>query len=114
MALSSDTVRRLAIALTSKDAANEIADAINQAQANTLAGGWDIATNIIATNVSQTTDFASLKVGDIVLMIPATAGSADSIGPIVTAGNLGQAAVVGNTYLVLRKRAAEAASTFKF
>ena len=36
------------------------------------------------------------------MMIPATAGSADQIGPIAVAGNLGQAAVVGNAYMVIR------------
>ena len=35
-------------------------------------------------------------------MVPATAGNADLI-TIATAGDLGQAAVVGNAYLVLRQ-----------
>ncbi len=65
-------------------------------------GSHYIAALIVATSVSQTTDFAALKVGDMVAMIPATAGNADAIGPIATAGDLGQAAVVGNMYLVLR------------
>ena len=65
-------------------------------------GSHYIAAMIVATNVSQTIDFAALAVGDLVVMIPATAGNADFIGPIATAGTLGQAAVVGNLYQVYR------------
>lgn len=65
-------------------------------------GSHYIAAMIVATAVSQTTDFGALKVGDLVVMIPATAGSADFIGPIAVAGDVGQAAVVGNLYMVFR------------
>ncbi len=65
-------------------------------------GSHYVAAMIVASAVSQTTDFGALKVGDLVVMIPATAGNADFIGPIATAGDLGQAAVVGNLYQVWR------------
>lgn len=79
--------------LANKRAATDI---INQM------GSHYIGAMIVATAVSQTTDFGALQVGDLVIMIPATAGSADFIGPIATAGDLGQAAVVGNLYMVFR------------
>lgn len=65
-------------------------------------GSHFIAAMITATAVSQTTDFAALAAGDLVIMIPATAGNADFIGPIATAGDLGQAAVIGNLYMAFR------------
>lgn len=65
-------------------------------------GSHYIAAMIVATAVSQTTDFGALEVGDLVIMIPATAGNADFIGPIADAGNLGQAAVIGNLYMAFR------------
>lgn len=109
--LSTDTVKRLALALGSVSAANELANAINPASALVTQGtvGMILVNVITATSTSQTTDFASLQVNDQVIMIPATAGNADAIGPISTAGNLGQAAVVGNVYLVFRAFAAPAA-----
>lgn len=55
---------------------------------------------IIATSTSQTTDFGSLKVGDIVVIILPAAGNAQFVS-ISTAGDLGQAAVVGQLYIVL-------------
>ena len=72
------------------------ADLINQM------GSHFIAAMIVATSTSQTVDFGALAVGDLVVMIPATAGNADFIGPIATAGNLGQAAVIGNLYMAFR------------
>lgn len=65
-------------------------------------GSHYIGAMIVATSTSQTTDFGALQVGDLVVMIPATAGSADFIGPIAVAGTLGQAAVIGNLYMVFR------------
>jgi len=55
---------------------------------------------IIATSTSQTTDFGSLKVGDIVVIILPSAGNA-SYKSIATAGDLGIAAVVGQLYIVI-------------
>jgi len=60
-----------------------------------------VAAAIVATSTSQTTDFGVLLTTDKVVMIPATAGSADFITPNAT-GTLGQSAIVGNLYLVLR------------
>lgn len=119
MALSANAVKRLMVALGDATAGREVADAIDAATTELVSqtpatNFWSIANVITATAVSQTTDFGSLLVGDQVLMVPATAGSADAIGPIATAGDLGQAAVVGNVYLVLRKFTVPAAHTDKF
>ncbi len=99
--LSSDTVRRTIFAVGDQAAGNELVRTINQASAFVAQSAMVVAAAIVATNVSQTVDFGALKVNDQVLMIPATAGNADLI-TISTAGNLGQAAVVGNIYVVLR------------
>lgn len=113
MAISDDLTKRLALATTSIDNGNALADILNGAQALVAQGPVVIAAAIVATNVSQTIDFAALKVGDKVAMIPATAGNADFISPSV-AGDLGQAAVVGNLYLVFRASVIPAASAVKF
>ena len=107
MSLSADAIKRLMIALTSKTVGNEVATAINGAASAThfLAGA------IVATNVSQTVDFASLKVGDQVAVIHATAGNAHFV-TIATAGDLGEAAVVGDLYIVIRAVPAATAGTF--
>ncbi len=80
---------------------NPIVDAVNTLNARVETYPLVVAGAIVATATSQTTDFGSLLVGDKVAMIPATAGNADFI-TIATAGDLGQAAVVGNLYIVLR------------
>lgn len=113
MALSADTNKRLLIALTSKDAGNEVANALNNALASAAQDLWSIPAVIVATNVSQTIDFGALQVGDKVIHIPAVAGSAVFV-TVATAGTLGIAAVVGDLYVVLRVYAAPAASTQSF
>lgn len=55
---------------------------------------------IIATSVSQTTDFGSLKVGDHVIIIKPAAGNAQFV-TITTAGDLGTGAVIGQLYIVI-------------
>jgi hypothetical protein len=80
---------------------NPIVDAVNTLDARVSSYPLVVAGAIVATNVSQTVDFGTVLVGDKVAMIPATAGNADFI-TIATAGNLGQAAVVNNLYIVLR------------
>jgi hypothetical protein len=57
----------------------------------------------VATNVSQTVDFAALAVGDKVVHIPAVAGNAD-FTTCATAGTLAVAAVVGDLYIALRAK----------
>lgn len=52
---------------------------------------------IIATNVSQTIDFGNLEVGDTVLIGLAAGGVEWTT--IAVAGDLGQAAVVGQLYV---------------
>lgn len=104
--LSADAAKRLMVATASKTAGLEVVDAVNDASALVAAQPatktHTLVASIVATNVSQTVDFGVLAVGDMVAMIPATAGNADAIGPIAVAGTLGQAAVVGNLYLVTR------------
>jgi hypothetical protein len=58
---------------------------------------------IVATNVSQTVDFAALVVGDKVIHVPAVAGNSD-FSIVATAGTLPAAAVVGDLYVVLRAK----------
>ena len=112
MALSDNLVKRLLHAVTDQNLGRELVDAINAGQAAAAQNPIAVAAAIVATAVSQTTDFAALKVGDQVLMIPATAGNADLI-TIAVAGDLGQAAVVGNIYVVLRPFVAVTASAVK-
>lgn len=100
MALSTKTKRVVEVALADRKAAAELTAALDQASAPKST--HRVAAMIVATSTSQTTDFAALRVGDLVIMTPATAGSSDFIGPIATAGDLGQAAIVGNLYQVYR------------
>jgi len=97
MALSQDAVKRLMVGLASADAGNEVASAINRG----------LAALIVATSVSQTVDFAALQVGDKVVVVPAAAGNCHFV-TVATAGNLGEAAVIGSLYVVLRSPAASA------
>lgn len=109
MAISSNSAKALAHAVGSKSVANELVDAMNKGSAAPVASPVAVVAAIVATAVSQTTDFGALLVGDKVAMIPATAGNADFIS-ISVAGDLGQAAVVGNMYIVLRPNVAQVAS----
>lgn len=112
MALSESLVKRLMHAVADQALARELVDAIDADGAFRAQSAKVIAAAIVATSVSQTVDFGALKVGDQVLMVPATAGNADLI-TVAVAGDLGQAAVVGNIYLVLRAFSAPAASSVK-
>jgi len=96
-ALSSNALAQLGRALTSRELGQEVGSAVNKAASAThfMAGA------IVATNVSQTVDFASLAVGDKVVVIPAAAGNSHFV-TVATAGTLGEAAVVGSLYLVFR------------
>lgn len=80
---------------------NPIVDSVNTLNDRVSTYPLVVAAAIVATSTSQTTDFGVLLTTDKVVMIPATAGSADFITPSAT-GTLGQAAVVGNLYIVLR------------
>jgi hypothetical protein len=113
MALSSDTVERLMVALASRDAGVEAAQAIDQGSAQATQDPFCMAALITATNVSTTIDFGALKVGDKVVMIPTVAGNA-AFFTVATAGTLPAAAVVGNLYLVLRAFVASAKRTEVF
>jgi hypothetical protein len=100
MALSTKTKKIIEIALADRKAGAELSAAVDNASAPQ--SSHKIAAMIVATAVSQTTDFGALQVGDLVVMTPATAGNADFIGPVAVAGTLGQAAVIGNLYTVYR------------
>jgi len=92
MALSSKFKKILEVAFASKPAKDELISAL---------GGLKIQKAIVATSVSTTVDFAELKVGDLIVAIPAVAG--DSMFEVcVTAKTKPSAAVVGDLYLVLR------------
>jgi len=111
--ISSDTNTRLSIALTKSDAGNEVANALNNALAQSSQNPWCLPAVIVATNVSQTIDFGALAVGDLVVHIPASAGNAQKL-VISTAGTLGVAAVVGDLYIVLRAFVAPTYPTQQF
>jgi len=64
-------------------------------------GSYSISGAIPATSVSTTTNFSSLLVGDYLLHVPASPGSA-SFGVVVVAGTAPFAAVIGDLYLVMR------------
>lgn len=113
MALSLDAVKRLMTALGSADAGNEVATAVNSGSAGAAQDAFVCAALIVATNVSQTIDFAALAVGDKVVVIPAAAGNSHFV-TVATAGTLGEAAVVGSLYVALRAFAAPTASVVKF
>tara|TARA_R100000406_G_scaffold81599_1_gene63420 strand:- start:2883 stop:3188 length:306 start_codon:yes stop_codon:yes gene_type:complete len=59
---------------------------------------------IKATATSTTTDFGNLKVGDLVIQIPDSAGNSHYM-TVATAGTLPEAAVVDDLYVVLRPSA---------
>lgn len=102
--LSDKSVKALAIAVTDIVAGNDVATKLNQADALASASSHTIANVIVATNVSATIDFASLAVGDRVLILPAVAGNSMFV-TVATAATLPQAAVVGSLYVVLRPTA---------
>lgn len=113
MALATDTIKKLITALADKTAAQEMATAENTGILLAAASGYTVKTLIVATNVSTTIDFASLAVGDKVLILPAVAGNSMFVS-CATAGTLPQAAVVGSLYVVLRAFTAATAVTTSY
>lgn len=109
MALSDKLTKRLMHAVTDQALGGELVDAVNKGAAQAAQDAFCIPALIVATSTSTTTDFAALKVGDKVVHIPATAGSAD-FTTVATAGTLAEAAVVGDLYIVLRAFVADAAT----
>jgi hypothetical protein len=75
MALSTEAVKRLMISTASQSVGNEVASAINSAQAATSFQGVAVVSKILATSTSQVTNFSALQLGDKVLHFPATAGN---------------------------------------
>jgi hypothetical protein len=71
--LSENATKRLLIATGSKDAGNELASAINNAQTIANTQGVALVSVITGTSTSQSTDFGSLQLGDKVLFFPASA-----------------------------------------
>lgn len=111
--LTENEVKRLMIATTSQTVGNSIADAINLGSVASAASSHTVKALIVATNVSQTVDFGALLVADKILVIAAAAGNAHFVTCAV-AGDLGEAAVVGSLYVVLRANTAPTASAVKF
>lgn len=98
-----DSVKRMFTAVTDEVTAGpDIVNAINQGQSLAQQSGWSIPAAIVAAHVSATTDFGALLVGDYVVHIPATAGSADWAAVITAGTNPDGTAVVGDLYVVLR------------
>lgn len=113
MALLSDTVKSLMIALTNADKGNEVASALNNSIVEVAQVGWTIKSLIVATSTSTTTDFAALAVGDKVVVIPASAGNSHFVS-VATAATLPEAAVIGSLYVVLRAYTAPSATSQVF
>lgn len=113
MAISAAETKRLMIATTSADVGNSLADSINAGLDLAGQSTHSIAAVIVATATSTTTDFGALRVGDRVLILPATLGTSMFV-TVATLGTLPQAAVVGSLYMVLRARAVPATSAEKF
>lgn len=107
MAISPYAVHHLISGACDRTLGNLVADAVNQAQMSSHL----VAGVIVATAVSPTTDFASLLVGDRVVIITAAAGQAQHV-LVATKGTLPQAAVVGSLYVVIR--AADARSNITY
>lgn len=108
--LSTGTLKRILSAMCSKNDANEVASAINNGNELAKQSSASIAALIVATSVSTTTDFASLKIGDKLVHIPATPGNA-GFEAITVAGTKPSAAVVGDLYIALRASPLPAATT---
>jgi hypothetical protein len=110
--LSSNTVKRLMHALTSRTAGLEMANALDAASAANAQDGMHIAAAIVASHASATTDFAALAVGDKVIHIAAGAAPANvNWASVITAGtNPDGAGVIGDLYIALRAPAAAPAS----
>lgn len=101
MALSSKTKRVLEVALANRSAKNDLIDAL----------GSHSTSVIIATATSLTTDFSSLKVGDIVVRVKqgaAPVAPGVTFDVVAAAGTLpanvqqSGAAVIGDLYVVLK------------
>jgi hypothetical protein len=80
---------------------NKVIDDISELYSKRIAG------TIIATSTSTTTNFSSLMVGDIIVVVPVAAGTpANTTGTYfltcATVGTLPAAAVVGSLYIVIR------------
>lgn len=108
MALSNQAVKNLMSAVTSQEFGNLIADGVNAG----LLASHVLAGAIVATNASQTVDFGSLAVGDIVVQIPLTTPGSTAYHVVATAGTLPVAAVVTSLYLVIRAKADASAVKF--
>jgi hypothetical protein len=113
MALSTKAVKQTMVALADQTLGNEVASAINNGNALALQSLASCAKAIVATSTSTTTDFGWLAVGDLVAVIPASAGNSHFV-TCATAGTLPESAVIGSLYLGFRQFAAPAATAVKF
>jgi hypothetical protein len=105
MSLSTQLVKNLLTSVCSQDLGNELVTAVNTASGLAALSSHAVVGVIVATNVSQTVDFGVLAVGDVVVYVPAAAGTTHFV-TVATAGTLGEAAVVGGLYIALRSTVA--------
>lgn len=104
MSLSKEAAKALATGIAHRiEDGQEVVNAINSSS--------QFVTMIVATSTSATANFSSLKVNDLLIHIPATAGNA-SFEKCVTAGTKPSAAVVGDLYIQLRTLAPQAPIQF--
>jgi len=61
-----------------------------------------VVNTIIATAASATTDFASLKVGDVVVVFDSTGATAPAFGTVVTASTSPVTPAIGDLVQVIR------------
>lgn len=99
--LNTDAVRRLIMAVSDQSVGNDVARRLNVVDLLSAGVKKTVVDAIVATTADATTDFGSLKKGDLVVTIPAAAGNA--VFETVSAdGALNAAATVGDLYVVLR------------
>jgi hypothetical protein len=101
MSISNDTAKSLAIALTSNDKADSVSDHANKATSSWDQSSHVIVDSIIATSTSTTVDFGSLRVGDLVITIPAV-DSTMQFEMVTVDKTKPSPAQSGDLYLVLR------------
>lgn len=107
--LSAAAAKAVAIAMGDNPTAQEVCVAVNNGNALALISGASIALAIVATSTSTTLNFAALAVGDLVMVLPASAGNSHFV-LCATAGTLPEAAVNGSLYVALRQLVLPAAT----
>ena len=81
---------------------NKIVDAVNLLINDDNASGYVIVEAKVATGTSTTTDFASVLIGDIVLILSDATGEASKFGTAVADGTSPNAPTANHFIIVLR------------